>query len=437
MLVCPFIVFVFGASTAALGEDAQPVPDPLAAAVESYLRLAADGDWKQAAALLEQLSEQHPNSPVVQMMREHAQLRVTAESGESLEVENLTQERSEAARRHIADMLETRLEVDFDDTPLKEVMRHMASMWGVNIVLDERGLNEVGATPDTRVNVRVNGVRLSTVLELVLEPLHLGYAVDDEVIRITSSERLAGPLTTRVYSVSDLIQAPTNDAGDAPDADVEAALLKLAQTIQDTIDPNSWSRYGGSGYLQHHLGTRSLVIRQRPGAHQEIADLLGELRRESGSTIAHAVWVVELSADEARRFGIDATHDSVVLSAEEALVGGLAVRSDAQSCTLRDRQTESVKFSAPGGERSLLLNAAIAQDRRTIRVSVAAPDSMTPEDVLANVHSARVPDGGVALFVLTPPTASARPQTKLRVCVVVPKIMVQDEEEELLGSPVQ
>jgi hypothetical protein len=292
----------------------------------------------------------------------------------------------------------------------------------------------------TGIDLRVNGVRLSTVLDLALEPLGLGYDVENEVIKVTSRERLAGPLVTRVYSVPDLIQAQTNPIGteDVPYADLEAALLKLIQTIRTTVAPDSWSEVGGAGFIQPHPATQSLVIRQRPGPHQEIADLLSDMRRQLGWSIAHEVAIAELSADEARRFGIDATHDPVVLDREEAAVRGLAVRNDAmQSCTLRNRQTESVKFSGPGGECSLLLNAEVSEDRRTVRVSVAAPNSMTLEDVMATVHSVRVPDGDVALFVLPTSKASARPQEKLRVCVVGPKIMVQEEEEELIRSPVQ
>jgi hypothetical protein len=340
----------------------------------------------------------------------------------------------------MAETLETRVDVDFDDATLESVMRHVAGTWGLNVVLDEPGLNEVGATSDTKIDLRVKDVRLSTVLQLALEPLGLGYAVEDEVIKVTSRERLAGPLVTKVYSVPDLVQARTNDIKDAPDADVEAALLKLAQTIQETIEPNSWSRYGGSGYLQPHPGTQSLVIRQRPGAHQQIADLLSELRRELNWSIAHAVLVVELSADEARRLGIDETRDPVVLDAQQAaewwqfneLAGGLADRGEAESRTLRNRETASLKFSSSGSERSVLLNAAISEDRRTVRISVAAPDAMTPEAVLANAHNARVPDRGVALFVLDTDDSA---QGSVRVCVVVPKIVVEEEEEELLGIP--
>jgi hypothetical protein len=289
---------VLVASTALAADDAA---DSLSAAMQGYMQFAAEGKWSEAEAMLQTLSEQHPDSPAVKLMREHFQLRRSAyvepDLAESTTWDELTRlrrkhlERAEAVRQRMTETLEGRVDVDFDDATLESVMRHVAGTWGLNVVLDEPGLNEAGATPYTKVTVRVNGVRLSTVLELVLEPLGLAYAVQDEVIKVTSRERLAGPATTRVYAVGDLVQAhwSPGEQADEPNAKAVAELQQISQTIRNTVDPNGWSEVGGSGYLQIHEGTLSVVIRQTPAHHEAIAELLSDLRARTPANVSSSI----------------------------------------------------------------------------------------------------------------------------------------------------
>ena len=54
---------------------------------------------------------------------------------------------------------------------------------------------------------------------------------------------------------------------------------KLIKLITQTIEPDSWSEVGGRGTIRPNETTLSLVIRQTEHVHDQISDLLDQLRR--------------------------------------------------------------------------------------------------------------------------------------------------------------
>src|SRR5690606_10814013 len=69
---------------------------------------------------------------------------------------------------------------------------------------------------------------------------------------------------------------PGMDGGPAP---VKYEFDALTDLLTSTIEPESWVEYGGSGSIQRSESTLSLVIRQTQRVHDEIRDLLDQLRR--------------------------------------------------------------------------------------------------------------------------------------------------------------
>ena len=53
----------------------------------------------------------------------------------------------------------------------------------------------------------------------------------------------------------------------------------LSDLIMTTVDPDSWEEHGGKAAINNHESTLSLVVRQTQKVHQDIADLLSQLRR--------------------------------------------------------------------------------------------------------------------------------------------------------------
>ncbi len=159
----------------------------------------------------------------------------------------------------------------------------------------------------------------------------MGYMTKDEVLLITSRLKQQGTTVLLAYPVADLVMpiansppaavpfqrgtggaqfiVPTADTtqssagqamfqvgqpvgatppgGMAPGAGIRAAAGQpsapdfdaIKHLIVNTIEPESWDESGGQGHIQSVDTTLSLVIRQTQKVHDEIRDLLQQLRR--------------------------------------------------------------------------------------------------------------------------------------------------------------
>ncbi len=268
---------------------------------------------------------------------------------------------------HVRKSLSEPVSLHFEEAPIEQLMRHIAGQHGINVVVDEPGLQEVGVTPYTPVTINVDGIQLKSALNLVLKPLNLSYTIEDEVLKVTSEMRQQGELMTRVYSVPDLVTplqlkspqsqfAPGTGYGVPPAAGFGNSPMSvnsfggaqqngmaqiidpvtgqpnipgmnsfpgtspdmyggpassnyefdaLTDLITTTVDPNGWAEFGGNGYIQQHEGTLSLVIRQTQRVHQEIADLLDQLRRLQDLQVTIEVRFITVTDSFFERIGID------------------------------------------------------------------------------------------------------------------------------------
>ena len=268
---------------------------------------------------------------------------------------------------HVRKSLNEPVSLHFEEAPIEQLMRHIAGQHGINVVVDEPGLQEVGVTPYTPVTINVDGIQLKSALNLVLKPLNLSYTIEDEVLKVTSQMRQQGELTTKVYSVPDLVTPlqlkspqsqfapgtgygvpPAPGFGNAPmsvnsfggaqqngmaqvidpvtgqpnipgmnsfpgtapnmyggPATSNYEFDALTDLITTTVDPNGWAEFGGNGYVQQHEGTLSLVIRQTQRVHQEIADLLDQLRRLQDLQVTIEVRFISVTDSFFERIGID------------------------------------------------------------------------------------------------------------------------------------
>ncbi len=265
----------------------------------------------------------------------------------------------------------------FDEAPLAQVLTHLANQHGINVVGDPDGMQEEGVTEYTPVTINVDGIQLKSALNLILKPLHLDYTIEDEVLKITSRMRQQGEYKSKVYSVTDLVaplklrtpevqflpgsgygpgagygvpqssgysfpqgngplnvpprgglsqvadpaaggsMLPTNSALPGVEPALgggQAEFEDLTELIMTTIDPDGWAEFGGQGYIEKHEGTFSLVIRQTQKVHQEIADLLEQLRRLQDLQITIEDRFITISDSFFEHVGIDFDfniHDSV------------------------------------------------------------------------------------------------------------------------------
>lgn len=98
------------------------------------------------------------------------------------------------------------VDLNFTNRPLNEVVDVLSKMTGVNIYLDPQGLHAEGVTVDTPVTLALSQpISLKSALNLLLEPLHLSFVIQNEVLRVTSQQTRDSNVYAKVYYVADLV----------------------------------------------------------------------------------------------------------------------------------------------------------------------------------------------------------------------------------------
>jgi len=256
--------------------------------------------------------------------------------------------RGEAELR-IEQSLQKKISLHEDNATLGEVINKIRAIADINIVLDTQGMEEEGAQSNSLVSIDVDGIQVKSALNLILTPYNLAYMIDNEVLKITSRMRQQGELIVTTYSVADLVvpipdpssqvadpfsgaatagfgggqmSIPANgqgfgqvgpnqtgifepnsrrSGGQPQDPDFSA----LTELITSTIAPDSWDEVGGPASVRIHPTTLSLVIRQTQKVHEEITDLLEQLRRLQDLQVTIEVRFVTVSDRFFERIGID------------------------------------------------------------------------------------------------------------------------------------
>src|SRR5262249_6567053 len=86
---------------------------------------------------------------------------------------------------------------------------------------------------------------------------------------------------------------------------VQADFTSLMNLISSTVQPDSWEDLSGPGSMMPYRTTLSLVIRQTQAVHEEIADLLGQLRRLQDLQVTVECRFITVSDNFYERIGID------------------------------------------------------------------------------------------------------------------------------------
>src|SRR6185436_5050784 len=75
--------------------------------------------------------------------------------------------------------------------------------------------------------------------------------------------------------------------------------------ISQTVQPDSWEELSGPGSMVPYRTTRSRVIRQTQAVHDEIADLLGQLRRLQDLQVTIECRFITVGDNFFERIGVD------------------------------------------------------------------------------------------------------------------------------------
>ncbi|MEE2685352.1 MAG: hypothetical protein VYB09_03490 [Planctomycetota bacterium] len=112
--------------------------------------------------------------------------------------------------------------------------------------------------------------------------------------QLAATDMISGSRGTMPTSVG-------NARGGAAMADFDS----LIELITTTVEPDSWEDVGGAGTIKEFAGNLSLVISATQQVHEQIRDLLDQLRRLQDLQITIEVRFITLSDNFYERIGID------------------------------------------------------------------------------------------------------------------------------------
>ncbi|HVJ67348.1 MAG TPA: hypothetical protein VM510_05150, partial [Caulifigura sp.] len=255
---------------------------------------------------------------------------------------------SEAELRIKRALTET-ISLNFQDAPLSQVIQYIAEQKGINAKIDQAALADEAVSASTPVSINIHGLKMKSALDSLLAEMNLGYTIENEMLVITSKLKERGGLMTKTYQVADLVipitvpgsqsslrpgtgygpfdnqlnpglpqvangadpfadlssltgaAAPKTMGGPGSNADFQS----LTNLLTDVIDPQSWSENGGQATVNSHESTLSLVIRQTQRGHEEIADLLDQLRRLQDLQVTIEVRFITVQDRFFERIGVD------------------------------------------------------------------------------------------------------------------------------------
>ncbi|MDA1050188.1 MAG: hypothetical protein O3C40_06875 [Planctomycetota bacterium] len=173
---------------------------------------------------------------------------------------------------------------EFKDESLKEVLKSISNKLRIPIVIDIHALEDFGIDSATPISAKFTETRLRFALERILSEMELTYIIRDEVLIITTPSKAEEALLIGLYPVRDLVEI-----GD--DSSIEPRCVRcdfdsLISVIMSTIAPDTWGAVGGPSSIGTLLPVPTIVIAQTQDAHEEIVELLTNLRAAKQSESA-------------------------------------------------------------------------------------------------------------------------------------------------------
>lgn len=179
-----------------------------------------------------------------------------------------------------------KVSTDFKDTSLDEVVEFLRELAGINIMVDPAVKEK-----NIQITLKVKDVSVKTVLNLIMEMNAIGWKYREEVLYITTSDKLKEDVVLKIYDVQDLL---------APIKQFPGAEIGLSDTGVDVI-PTVPDDTGGDtlesvleDLIKTHTGIKAwddnpnasiqlnkglLIIKQTKEVHKEVGRFLARLRQ--------------------------------------------------------------------------------------------------------------------------------------------------------------
>jgi hypothetical protein len=167
--------------------------------------------------------------------------------------------------------------LDFDHEPLGKILDWLYAEHQVNVQVDHRALREAGCDLNTPIAVHIHDLPLEPALEAMLEPLELDCRFENGLVRIDRIQTLAV-----CYNVADLLN--TTLQGQPPTSG-RLSFDTLIEHIKTEVLPKSWEDRGGRASISPFETNLSLVVSQTQKGHQQLTELLDNLRHEEDARL--------------------------------------------------------------------------------------------------------------------------------------------------------
>ena len=168
----------------------------------------------------------------------------------------------------LREALQENLSVEFEDTPLTEVVAQLVAQTEVDIRLDAAALRTLRIRDREPISLTLADRKLSSVLRVLLARLKLTWTIDDGVLWITDETRADRNFKVAVFRVDDLCQD-------------QSEMTALFQAVQNQTS-GRWN--DGTGTLNVNVGEISgpkvgiMVVRQTEPVLHQIDQLLTNYR---------------------------------------------------------------------------------------------------------------------------------------------------------------
>lgn len=250
---------------------------------------------------------------------------------------------AEENRKALAVIQSKRIPVNFNETPLENVIQFIAAVTQLNVDTDWQALENAGVDRQAPVSLNLTNVPVETILNRVCEkaspdPLTgAAWNVTDGVLTISSREQINKQKAIVIYDIRDLIVEVPNYTN-SYELDLQQALQQAGQrggggggqspfrpgnqgeeeqrrTLQErtqeildiittNVDSEGWRENGGDvGYVQQLGGL--LIITNTPANHRSINGLLAKLREYRAMQINVETRFLLVSQDFFEQIGFD------------------------------------------------------------------------------------------------------------------------------------
>ena len=188
---------------------------------------------------------------------------------------------SSSVEKEIRNRLDRRGDYGFHEIKLPDLIDYLRAQ-GLSASVDEKRLDDIGVSLDVSLTLKAKQVPLKFALRTMLKERELGYIIRDDSLVVTSDTAAKEYEQLVVYPVADLLDAGPGD--ERRDRDYDS----LLDAITSMIAPTSWPDGTGPGPIKLWTQPVVLIISQTEEIHEQIADLLAQLRKARSAAVTPA-----------------------------------------------------------------------------------------------------------------------------------------------------